>query len=172
VKTTLDMINRMQADGVIGKYAIGGAVGVIFYLEAFYTEDLDVFVVLPTTPGSSLLSLSPIYEYLTEHGCKVDGERIVIGDWPVQFLPPQGALEQEALDEAVNTDYEGTPTYVLSAEYLVAIALKTGRAKDYARVAMFLDQDAVNLERLNSILLRHGLLPKWERFKSKFSEES
>jgi hypothetical protein len=61
---------------------------------------------------------------------------------------------------------------VLSAEYLVAIALKTGRAKDYARVAMFLDQDAVNLERLNSILLRHGLLPKWERFKSKFSEES
>lgn len=172
MKTTLDMINRMQADGVIGKYAIGGAVGVIFYLEAFYTEDLDVFVVLPTTPGSSLLSLSPIYEYLTEHGCKVDGERIVIGDWPVQFLPPQGALEQEALDEAVNTDYEGTPTYVLSAEYLVAIALKTGRAKDYARVAMFLDQDAVNLERLNSILLRHGLLPKWERFKSKFSEES
>ena len=171
MKTTLDMINRMQADGVIGKYAIGGAVGVIFYLEAFYTEDLDVFVVLPTTPGSSLLSLSPIYEYLTEHGCKVDGERIVIGDWPVQFLPPQGALEQEALDEAVNTDYEGTPTYVLSAEHLVAIALKTGRAKDYARIAMFLDQDAVDTVRLNSILFRHGLVPKWESFKSKFSEE-
>jgi hypothetical protein len=165
------MINRMQADGVIGKYAIGGAVGVIFYLEAFYTEDLDVFVVLPTASGSSLLSLSPIYEYLTEQGCKVDGERIVIGDWPVQFLPPQGTLEQEALDEAVETDYEGTPTYVLSAEHLVAIALKTGRAKDYARIAMFLDQDAVNTVRLNSILFRHGLVPKWESFKSKFSEE-
>ena len=40
MKKTLDMINRMQADGVIGKYAIGGAVGVIFYLEAFYTTTL------------------------------------------------------------------------------------------------------------------------------------
>ena len=117
------------------------------------------------------MSLSPIYEYLTEQGCKVDGERIVIGDWPVQFLPPQGALEQEALDEAVKTDYEGIPTYVLSAEHLVAIALKTGRAKDYARIAMFLDQDAVDTVRLNSILFRHGLVPKWESFKSKFSEE-
>jgi hypothetical protein len=165
------MINRMQTDGVIEKYAIGGAVGVIFYVEAFYTEDLYVFVVLPTAPGSSLLSLSPIHEYLTEQGCKVDGERIVIGDWPVQFLLPQGALEQEALDEAVRTDYEGVPTYVLSAEHLVAIALKTGRAKDYARIAMFLDQDAVDTVRLNSILFRHGLVPKWESFKSKFSEE-
>ena len=170
MKTTLDMINRMQADGVIGKYAIGGAIGVIFYLEAFYTEDLDIFVILPTVPGSSLLSLSPIYEYLTEQGCKVDGERIVISDWPVQFLPPQGALEQEALDEAVKTDYEGIATYVLSAEHLVAIALKTGRAKDYARIAMFIEQDAVNMEKLNSILFRHGLVPKWESFKSKFSE--
>jgi hypothetical protein len=171
VKTTLDLINRMQADGVIGKYAIGGAIGVIFYLEAFYTEDLDVFVVLPTAHGSSLLSLAPIYQYLTEQGCKIDGERIVIGDWPVQFLPPQGALEQEALDEAVRTDYEGVPTSVLSPEHLVAIALKTGRAKDYARIAMFLDQDAVDTVRLNSILFRHGLVPKWESFKSKFSEE-
>ena len=171
MKTTLDLINRMQTDGVIDKYAIGGAVGVIFYLEAFYTEDLYVFVVLPTAPGSSLLSLSPIHEYLTEQGCKVDGERIVIGDWPVQFLPPQGALEQEALDEAVKTDYEGIPTYVLSAEHLAAIALKTGRAKNYARIAMFLDQDAVNMEKLNSILFRHGLVHKWESFKSKFSEE-
>ena len=171
MKTTLDMINRMQTDGVIEKYAIGGAVGVIFYVEAFYTEDLYVFVVLPTAPGSSLLSLSPIHEYLTEQGCKVDGERIVIGDWPVRFLLLQGTLEQDALDEAIETDYEGILTHVLSAEHLVAIALNTGRAKGYAMVAMFLDQDAVSLEKLNSVLLRHGLLPKWESFKSKFAEE-
>jgi len=28
LKTTLEMINGMQTDGVIGKYAIAGAVGV------------------------------------------------------------------------------------------------------------------------------------------------
>ncbi len=27
MKETIQIINRMQADGVIGKYAIGGAVG-------------------------------------------------------------------------------------------------------------------------------------------------
>jgi hypothetical protein len=40
VKTTLDMINRMQAAGVIGKYALGDAIGAILYVEAFYREDL------------------------------------------------------------------------------------------------------------------------------------
>ena len=161
----------MQAEGIIGSYAIGGAVGAIFHLETFYTADLDIFVMLPTAPGSSLLSLTPIYEYLTARGCRVDGERIVIGDWPVQFLPPHGALEQEALAEAVETDFDGIPTFVLSAEHLVAIALKTGRVKDYARIVMFLEQEAVNMEKLNSILLRHGLVPKWETFKGKYLEE-
>jgi hypothetical protein len=75
------------------------------------------------------------------------------------------------LAEGVETDYDGIPTFVLSAEHLVAIALKTGRVKDYARIVMFLEQDAVNMEKLNSILLRHGLVPKWEKFESKYLEE-
>lgn len=33
VKRTLETINQMQADGVIGKYAIGGRVGATVYLE-------------------------------------------------------------------------------------------------------------------------------------------
>jgi len=33
VKQTLEVINNMQADGVIGQYAIGGAVGATFCLE-------------------------------------------------------------------------------------------------------------------------------------------
>jgi hypothetical protein len=32
MKTVLAIVNQMQADGVIGKYAIGGAVGATFYL--------------------------------------------------------------------------------------------------------------------------------------------
>ena len=33
VKRTLELINEMQADGVIYHYAIGGAVAATFYLE-------------------------------------------------------------------------------------------------------------------------------------------
>ncbi len=171
MKATLEVINRMQEDGVIGKYAIGGAVGATFYLEPLATADVDIFVLLPMVPGRPFLSLAPIYEYLTARGCQVEGERIVVGDWPVQFLPPHDALEQEALAQAVETEVEGIRTWVLSAEHLIAIALQTGRAKDYARIVQFLEQDAVDAEKLNRVLMRHGLVPKWERFERKFLEE-
>jgi hypothetical protein len=171
LKATLEMINQMQKDGVICKYAIGGAVGATFYLEPLATADVDIFVMLPKAAGSSLLSLAPIYEYLTTRGCRVEGERIVVGDWPVLFLLPGDELEQEALTQAVEIEVEGTRTWVLSAEHLIAIALQTGRAKDYARIVQFLEQDAVGADKLNRVLMRHGLRPKWEQFERKFLEE-
>jgi hypothetical protein len=171
LKATLEMINRMQSDGIIGKYAIGGAVGATFYLEPLATADIDIFVMLPTTPESSLVSLAPIYDYLTARGCRAEGERIVVGDWPVQFLPAHGELEQEALAQAVETEVEGVRTWVLGAEHLVAIALKTGRAKDHARIVQFLEQDALDADKLNRILRRHELVGKWEKFERKYLGE-
>lgn len=168
MKRTLEMINQMQADGVIGKYAVGGAVGATFYLEPSATLDVDIFVTLPLAPGSSLLSLTPIYEYLTARGCSVKGEYIVVGDWPVQFLPPNDALEREAIMGAVQTEVEGVKTWVMRAEHLVAIALRTGRAKDHARILQFLEQNAVDRDKLDSVLARHALIPKWELFESKY----
>lgn len=115
-----ERINRMQTDGVIGKYAIGEAVGATFYLEPSATLDVDIFVTLPTAAAGSLVSLAPIYDYLQAQGCGVEGEYIVIGGWPVQFLPPVDALDREALAEAVATEVEGVRTWVMSAEHLVA----------------------------------------------------
>jgi hypothetical protein len=77
VKTTLEIVNRLQTEGIIDKYAIAGAVGATFYLEPSATLDVDIFVVLPTAPGSSLTSRAPIYEYLTLRGCQEQGEHIV-----------------------------------------------------------------------------------------------
>jgi hypothetical protein len=172
MKRTVEMINQMQADGVIGKYAIGGAVGATFYLEPSATLDVDVFVTLPDTPGSSLLSLTPIYEYLTARGCRVEGEYIVIGDWPVQFLPPSDGLEREAIAEAVQTEVEGVTTWAMRAEHLVAIALRTGRAKDYARILQFLEQNAVDRHKLSHVLTQYSLVDKWERFERKYLKET
>jgi len=107
MKVTLEVINRMQSDGVIGKYAIGGAVGATFYLEPSATLDIDVFVSFQNTPGSSLIAMAPIDDYLTARGHKTDGEYIVIEGWPVQFLPPGDALTEEALAQAVETEVEG-----------------------------------------------------------------
>ena len=168
MKATLEVINRMQADGIIGKYAIGGAVGATFYLEPAATLDLDIFVSFRHDPGSILLSMSPIYNYLAAHGYEAKGEYIPIEGWPVQFLPPGNALGEEALAQARATDVEGLPTWVMSAEHLVALALQTGRAKDFSRILQFVESGVLDPDLLDQILTRHGLLAKWEKFGKQF----
>lgn len=171
MKETLETINRLQADGVIGQYAIGGAVGATFYLEAAATLDVDIFVVLPAQAGSSILTLGPIYEYLTALGCKIQDEHVLIGTWPVQFLPPADKLENEALLEARKIQLEGVPTWVMTAEHLAAIALKTGRPKDFNRLLQFLEQGALDRDRLEQIVTQHDLTAKWTQFREKYLNE-
>ena len=168
MKATLEVINQMQRDEVIGKYAIGGAVGATFYLEPLATLDLDIFVALRSPRGSALLTLAPIYDYLTSRGYKTEKEYLIIEGWPVQFLPPGDALEEEALQQAVETEVEGVRTWVITAEHLVAMALKTARAKDFARILQFVEAGVLDAEKLDPILKRHGLLEKWEQFGVKF----
>lgn len=171
MKATLKTINQMQADGVIGQYAIGGAVGATFYLEPSATLDIGVFVSLQNTGGSQILSLAPIYEYLTARGCRVEREYIIVGTWPVQFLPPSDALDEEALAQAIETDVDEIKTHVMTAEHLVAIALRTGRAKDKIRVEQFIESGVLDVARLDDILTRHGLVAKWNRHMRQFREE-
>ncbi len=168
MKATLEVINRMQADGVIGQYAIGGAVGATFYLEPVATLDIDIFVSFQNVPAGGLISLSPIYDYLTARGHKTEGEYVVIEGWPVQFLPPGNALVEEALAQAIETGLEGAPTRVMAAEHLTAMALEIGRGKDHARVLQFIESGTLDADKLDGILKRHGLVEKWERFGDKF----
>jgi hypothetical protein len=51
IKEVIEMINGMEAAGVIERYAIGGAVAATFYLEPVATLDVDVFVEFHTEPG-------------------------------------------------------------------------------------------------------------------------
>src|SRR5688572_29250797 len=134
IRDVIIAINQMEADRVIDRYAIGGAVGATFYLEPVSTLDVDVFVLLASPGGSALLSLTPVYDYLLPRGYRAEGEYVHIGNWPVQFLPPAGPLEEEAIACARETDVETVPVRVMTAEHLVAIALSTGRPKDFSRI--------------------------------------
>jgi hypothetical protein len=171
MKATLNVVNQMQADGIIGTYAIGGAIGATFYLEPTATFDIDIFVSLKSVPSSPLVSLEPIYSYLKARGCNPENEHIVIEGWQVQFLPPADALDEEALAEAVETSVEEVKTRVMTAEHLTAIALKVGRAKDKIRIAQFIECGILDEGKLNQILTRHGLLAKWQQFKHKYADE-
>ena len=168
IQEVLAAINQMQRDGVIERYAIGGAVGATFYLEPVATLDVDIFVAFRPEPGRLIASPQPIFDYLTQRGATVDGEYLVIAGWPVQFLPPAGPLGEEALAAAQKIEVEGEPTYVFTAEHLAALALQTGRAKDKARLLQFVEAGALNPDLFQPILQRHGLLEKWRQFEHQF----
>ena len=94
----------------------------------------------------------------------------MMGGWPVQFLSPANELEQEAVEKSVAVTVEGVGTWIMTAEHLAAIALRVGRAKDHNRVLQFVEQNAVDRKKLQSILERHELTAKWKQFEHKYLE--
>ena len=172
IKEVIASINQMQADGVIERHAIGGAVGATFYLEPVATLDVDIFVGFRAHSGQLITDPTPIYDYLASRGCTMQGEYVIIAGWPVQFLPPTSPLVDEALAEAVTVDVEGTPARVFTAEHLAAIALQTGRAKDKTRLLQVIEAGGLDARRFQAILTRHDLLDRWQRFERQFLKDT
>lgn len=92
-------------------------------------------------------------------------------EWPVQILTDATPLIAEAIQEATEVDFEGIPTRVFRPGYLCAIALQTGRAKDYARVSMFLEQSEVDRTLLSAVVARYHLMEGLARVPGPEAEE-
>ena len=167
---TLKVLNDMVTDGVIDNYAIAGAVAALQYIEPTVTEDLDILISFEDQSQSGLVTLGPIVGYLESKGySKWEKEGLLIEGWPVQFLPVSDALDEEAIRsaETIEDDFGSSglvSTRVLTAEYIVTTALRTGRSKDYLRINAFLDQSVVDLNALKIVLERHNLMDEWETF--------
>lgn len=162
MREALRALNRLVSEGAIRGYAIGGAIGASFYIQAMQTEDVDAFVFLPNSP-LGLVTLTPIYEALSRFGGVVEREYVRFGNWPLQILTDATPLLGEAIQRAVDVDFDGIPTRVFGAEYLCAVALQTGRAKDYLRVSLFLEQGAVDKDALQELVQRYGLVDRLAR---------
>lgn len=165
MKQTIQVLNDLKRDGVISEYAIGGAIAALFYTEPSFTQDLDVFILFPEPEEGHLITLKPIYDALRKRGYNEQREFVEIEGVPVQFLPASGALLEEALIEAYNKRYEGTPTRVMRPEHLIAIALRTGRAKDRARVSLLMEQAPMVNEYLDSVIERYNLKDEFEKWR-------
>jgi hypothetical protein len=170
VEKTLAVLNQLEQEGVIGRYAIGGAVAATRYIEPIQTYDLDIFVLLPIAP-SGLISLASVYARLEQLGYSAQGESVIIEDWPVQFLPVFNPLIDEALAQALEVKFGATTTRVLSAEYLAAIMLETGRPKDHARLVQFFELDVLDVATLEGIIVHHGLSERWQYFQTRYLSE-
>lgn len=167
IESSLRVLNEMEAAGVIGKYAIGGAVAAFLYIEPGTTFDLDAFIAWEPGP-SGLLDLGPIYDYLRAHGYEPLREGVMIEGWEVQFLPSGTPLEKEALEQAVAIEIGGVPTRIFTQEHLMAISLQTGRPKDFVRLVAFVEEGKADQIALAEILRRHQMEAKWSQFQTRF----
>jgi hypothetical protein len=157
-----DVLERFLAEGVIQKYAIGGATAAGFHGEPLATRDIDVFCYLDLPEGAFLVTLEPIFKKLAEMGFTTfDEEGILIHGFPVQFLPVSTPLETEAVENARVLNWENHTIRVMSPEYLAAIAIAVGRPKDRARLVYLYSLQLFNKSIFTDILLRHGLSETW-----------
>lgn len=164
MEKTFGVLNELEARGVVERYAIGGAVGAIYYMEPFETEDLDVMCLLPSEQLRSLAPLSKLYQCLRTMGYSESGPFVMIEGVPVQFLPAYSPLVAEAIQAADWKDYLSTRVRVLTAEHLVAIMVATGRDKDRARLTSMLAKTAIDRPGLATILAAHRLTEKFEQW--------
>ena len=165
MKKTLEILNKLVDENVIRDYAIGGAMGAMWYMEVITTMDLDVFVLF--RDESAIDPISPIYRRLNELGYNQDPQQrecINIEGVPVQFLPVYNDLLSDAMKNSKGFDYEGVPTRVLSAEHLAAICVQTGRMKDKLRVEMFLRSEKFNTQEFFSILDKGKLKERFSQW--------
>ena len=165
MRPVFELLNAMVNDGLFVNYALGGAVAASSYIEPASTQDIDIFVVLQPYPGSSLLTVEPINEYLRSKGAVSDGEYMVYSGWPLHFLPPKNSLYKRRLPARKGLTTMVLKRGCLALEHLAAIALETGRRKDKNRLADFVESSQMDMGTFEDILQRHSLKGKYEEWK-------
>ncbi len=163
MEKTFNIIREMCQENLFSRYAVAGGMAALFYIEPVTTFDLDIFILIHQKTGS-IISLSPIYQWLEKRGFKPEGEQVVIEGIPVQFIPAYNKLIEEAVSDSVEKPYGSIKIKVLRPEDLIAVMAQTGRPKDRERLMLFLEEAEYSKERLNDILIRHQLKEKFDSF--------
>jgi hypothetical protein len=171
MEEVIQILNRMQADGIIEKFAIGGGIAAIRYLEAYQTDDIDVFISPVVVGANGLVSFGRIYSYLEELGYNTESEYIRIGSWLVQFVPASESVQEEAVAKADRVAFAGEYISIFSSEHLAAELLRSGRLKDHTRVEALLKSEQMDMNVFRDIIRRHGLTETWKAFVERYDWE-
>lgn len=166
------VLDDLHEKGIIGSYAIGGAVAAAFYSQPINTIDLDIFFLFEPPQTGIIISLEPIYDFLRDRGYKFDHEFIYIAGWPVQFIESShDPLWSDALRNARIMKVNQIEAKVLPPEHLVAMWSETGRTKDVAKIEEFDKAHAMKRELLLAVLERFGKLEQWKKIQDNLSDE-
>ena len=168
MRETLQVLLQVRSEGRLERFAIGGAVAASYYIEAVATEDLDIFALLAPS-ASGLLVLTPLYDRLKELGATLQNEHVLIHGWPVQILPAYTQLVEQAVREALERPFHDLAVPVVGAEHLCAIALQTGRSKDYLRVHSLIEAGCVDAAALARLVEKHALSARWSDYARRYA---
>lgn len=157
------VLNAMQEGGIVERYAVGEGMAALFYTETTRTYDIDIFVVIQQQ--GMLVDLSPIYDWARTRGYGVEREYLMIHGVPVQILVAGGGLENEAVQNAQNLDYDGVPVPVIKPEYLILLYLRAGGAKRRGRVADLIEAGADSAE-ITRLAMCFDLEHEWQAVRS------
>lgn len=171
VKRTIAVLNELEESKTIEKYAIGGGIAVLFYVEPIFTSDMDIFCLIPAEKDKSIISLASVYDFLKKKGYKEYKEQVLIEGIPVQFIPAYNELVEDAVSNAKVVDYEEIKTKVVSLEHLLAIMLQTNRPKDRERIFIILDEAKIKQHVLDKILNKYDLMDRWKEIKKEYDKK-
>lgn len=166
------VLDDMHNASIIGKFAIGGAFAATLHNEPISTIDLNIFFLFKEKNDSVILSLDKIYDYAKQNGFSFDHEFINIYGWLVQFVEAShNDLWKEAIENADPIKIRSSEIAVIGCEYLMAMWILAGRAKDYQKIAIFWEAEISDEKKLFDVLTRHDLISKWNKEKWRFINE-
>lgn len=163
MQAVCDILEQLLLEGILSRYAVGGATAAGFHGEPLATRDVDVFVFLDPL----LVTLDPVFRRLDELGFnEFEEEGLLIHGFPVQFLSAAPGLEAEAVEQAMIVEWEDHRLRVMRPEHLAVIALTVGRPKDRARLVYLVELPDFNNESFRQILTRYQLFDRWQQWAS------
>jgi hypothetical protein len=173
MERVIETLDEMVRDGVIEDYVIGGATAVLYFsIPHFITEDVDVFVYLKQQPASSLIDVSSIYNYLlSRKSTRIQGEYIIVDDFPIQFLVPYDELSKEAFANAIPITSENMRFKIFSIEYSMAIMIQLGKEKYIERLRTLMRLRLFDEKKLEFLLEKFDLVSKWGMMKQRWSPQ-
>lgn len=156
-------LEQAEREGVLIRYAVGGAIAATYYLEAIETEGVDVFCIVDPRALASLDPFRGAYDWFRSRGATWRDEHLVIDGWALHLLPSTGPLVDDALEHPTRVLVDGQPVNLLAWPHLAAIALETNRPKDRVRLAMMWSEDDFDRAAFLSLVARYSLSERWSK---------
>ena len=144
----ISRLNDFKRHRVIRDYAIIGAVAATAYMEPFFTEDLEIIILVDTDE-----EYLKAYNIIATQAENQEGMHQAFGGIPVQIFPTTTMpLYLDTVEQVIKVRINNVRAKVATAEHLILLLLLANRQRDRMRVGLLLED--ADESKLHSLLER------------------